>query len=337
VGAAPPVSVVLPVRDGEAFLGETLDSLAAQTYPDFEIVVQDDGSTDGTADLLRAAQRRDDRITVGTGTCQGVALAANEACRRARGSLLVRIDGDDLARPERIACLVALAAEHPEAGFFASRVRFFPREAVGPGTAHYEAWLNALLTHEQIHAARFVEYPMPNPSVALRRAVFEGLGGYRQGPFPEDYDFFLRAASAGVCFAKHPDVLLDWREGAHRTTKHDPRYGLDRFHALKVEHLTPWLRRLGRPLAVVGGGRDGKRWARSLREVGLAPRWFVDVHPARIGQDILGARVVGYDDLSQLDGAFFLAAVGRKGARDQVRAALAAAGRHEERDMLCVQ
>jgi len=325
------------VRDAAAYLGETLASLSAQTFADFEVVVHDDGSSDGTLDLLREAQRQDDRITYAAGSPEGVAHAANEACRRARGALLVRIDGDDLARPERLERLVELAAEHPEAGFFGSRVRFFPREAVGPGTVHYEAWINSLLTHEEIHAARFVEYPIPNPSVALRREVFEALGGYRHGPFPEDYDFFLRAAASGVVFAKHPEVLLDWREGEHRTTKHDPRYGLDRFHALKVEHLAPWLRRLGRPLAIVGAGRDGKRWARSLREVGLPPRWFVDVHPARIGQEILGARVVGYADLTSLEGAFFLAAVGQKGARAQVRAALEAADLHEERDVLCVQ
>jgi hypothetical protein len=216
-------------------------------------------------------------------------------------------------------------------------VRFFPRDVLGAGMLHYETWLNGLLTHAEIHASRFVEYPLPNPTVAIRRSVFEEVGGYRQGPFPEDYEFFLRAAAAGVRFAKHPAVLVHQREGAHRTTKRDPRYGLDRFHALKVEHLAPALRRRGRAIAIVGAGRDGKRWAKSLRAADLTPRWFVDVHPGRIGSEIQGAQVIAYDDLSKAEGAFFLAAVGRKGARTQVRASLEAAGLVEERDYLCVQ
>ncbi len=337
VQAAPPVSVVLPVRDGAAYLAETLRSLGAQTYADFEVVVVDDGSTDDTAAIVRTCAREDERIRLAAGPAAGVAHAANEAARLACGDLLVRIDGDDLARPERIASLLALADEHPEAGVLASRVRFFPREGLGAGMRHYEAWLNGLLTHADIHASRFVEYPLPNPTVAIRRHVFEQLGGYRQGPFPEDYDFFLRAAAAGVVFAKHPAVLIDQREGDHRTTKRDPRYGLDRFHALKVEYLAPILRGMGRAIAIVGAGPDGKRWAKSLRAADLSPRWFVDVHPGRIGSEIQGARVIAYEDLAEAEGAYVLAAVGRKGAREQVRASLEAAGLLEERDYLCVQ
>ncbi len=336
-GAPPPVSVVLPVRDAEAFLAETLASLRDQTFPDFEVVIHDDGSRDATREIVGSVMAVDARFRLSEGPGEGVAIAANRACEAARADLLVRIDGDDLARPERLERLVELAAEHPEVGFFGSRVRFFPREAVGPGTQHYEAWLNGLLSHEDILVNRYVEYPVPNPTVALRRGVFDQLGGYRQGPFPEDYDFFLRAVAAGVRFLKHPDVLLDQREGEHRTTRSDPRYGLDRFHTLKVEQLVPELEKLGRPVAVVGAGPDGKRWACSLTAAGRPPTWFVDVHPRRIGQMIHGAQVLGYDEIDQATDAFFLGAVGAKGGRDQVRDALSSAGLVEADDFLCVQ
>jgi glycosyltransferase involved in cell wall biosynthesis len=337
VSAAPLVSVVLPVRDGARTVAETLRSLHEQTHADFEVVVVDDGSTDGTREVVRDCAHQDERIRLVAGAAAGVAHAANEAARHARGRWLVRIDADDLARPERIACLLELAQTQPDAGILASRVRFFPREVLGAGTLHYEAWLNGLLTHAEIHADRFVEYPLPNPTVAIRADVFEELGGYRDGPFPEDYDFFLRAASTGVRFAKHPDVLLDQRESPHRTTKHDARYGLDRFHALKVEYLAPLLAGLGRPLAIVGAGPDGKRWAKSLRAAGVPPAWFVDLHPGRIGAEIQGARVIGYEDLGRAEGAFFLSAVGRKGGRAEIRRALTDAGLTEEADFLCVQ
>ena len=335
--AAPPVSVVLPVRNGAAYLADAIASLRDQTRADFDVVIVDDGSTDESAAIAHAFARADDRVRVAERPAAGVAAAANEAARLARGRWIVRMDADDVARPERIERTLELAVEHPQAGVLAGRVHFFPREALGAGTLHYETWINGLLSHAAIQRNRFVEYPLPNPTIAIRRDVFDAVGGYCDGPFPEDYDWFLRAAAVGVRFAKHPEIFVDQREGKHRTTKHDPRYGLDRFHALKVEHLAPHLRTLGRPLAIVGGGPDGKRWARSLLAVDLAPAWFVDLHPGRIGNQIHGARVIVYDDLARADGAFFLAAVGQKGARDEVRASLETAGLREERDYLCVQ
>lgn len=337
MSTAPPVSIVLPVRNGGAYFFEALESLRVQTFEDIEILVQDDGSTDGSIEVARDFAARDPRFRLQTGTGNGVAHAATVATERAQGELIVRMDADDIARPERVASLLELAAAHPEAGYLGSRARYFPRENVGPGMAAYETWQDGLLTHEQIHRDRYVEYPIPHPTTALRRSVWKLVGGFRDGPFPEDYDHFLRAAAAGVRFAKHPDVLLDWREGAHRTTKNDKRYGLDRFHELKVEHLAPELRALGRPIGIVGAGRDGKRWAKSLRAVDLTPTCFVDVHPGRIGQRIQDVPVIGYDELASVRGAFLLSAVGAAGARAGVRATLTDAGLVELQDFLCVQ
>lgn len=342
-GAAPALSVVLPVRNGGRFLRAALKSLQAQTHEDFEVLVQDDGSSDGSAHVVADDFARwDERFRLEVGPPRGVVAAANRAAARARSDLLVRMDADDLCHPERLEKMLAFARAQPEVGCFASRVHFFPRENVGPGTVHYETWINSVLTPDEIWRDRFVEYPLPNPSILVRKELFERLAGYREGDFPEDYDFFLRAAAAGTAFAKHPEVLLEWREGEHRTTRHDSRYGLDRFRALKVEHLLPLLARLGRPVGIIGAGPDGKSLAKLLLAAGQPLRCFVDVHPGRIGNEIQGTRVHGYEDLGALAPCYFLAAVGQKGARAQVRAALDAAGLCEtslqgDGDYLCVQ
>ena len=335
--SAPPVSIVMPVRNGLPFVEEALASIEAQTYGDFEIVVQDDGSTDATPDVLEAWTKRDARLRFAAGPGRGVAHAANEAMRRARGALLVRMDADDVCRPERVEQLVAFAAAHPDVGYFGSRTRYMPRATLGPGMRRYEGWLDGLLTHEDIHASRFVEYPIPHPSTAVRREVVDAIGGYRQGPFPEDYDWFLRAAAAGVRFGKHPDVLLDWREGDHRSTKRDPRYGLDRFRALKLEHLVPLLTARGRPVALVGAGRDGKAWAHGLQAAGCEVACFVDRRPGRRDQRIAGVPVKGDEVLDERSDLFLLVAIGRDAIRAELRTALTAGGRSEGRDFLCVQ
>lgn len=337
MSAAPPVSVVLPVRDGAPFLEEALRSLVAQTFADFELIVQDDGSTDDTPEVLRAFARADPRVRPASGPARGVAHAANAAARRARGDLLVRMDADDVCRPERLERLVALAAEHPDVDWFGSRTRYVPREAVGPGLARYETWLNGLLTHEEIHRERFVEYPLAHPSTAVRRGLWLRLGGYRQGPFPEDYDLFLRAAAAGARFAKHPEVLLDWREGPHRSTKRDARYGLDRFRELKADHLGPLLQAAGRPVALLGSGTAGRHWERALARRGLPPACFLDLRPDRVGGRVRGREVRPVATLASRRDLFVLVTHGGAEGRARARAAVRAQGLREERDFLCLQ
>ena len=92
----PAVSVVLPIYNGEAFLGDTLDSLRAQTFADFELICVDDGSTDGTAEVLDRYRRHDSRITVLHQENSGAAIARNNGIAAARGRYLAILDSDDI-------------------------------------------------------------------------------------------------------------------------------------------------------------------------------------------------------------------------------------------------
>ncbi len=328
------ISILLPVRNGGVYFRAALDSLAEQTYADFEVVVQDDGSTDDSAGVARSYG---ERFRVETQAPGGIVAGLNAAAARARGGLFVRMDADDVCAPTRLEQLVDAAATHPDVGLFGHRVRYFPEEHVRSGMRHYEQWVNSQLTHEAIYRDRFVECPIVHATWAIRRATFEALGGYDDGLFPEDYDFFLRAADAGARFLKLSDVLLDVRESGQGFSKAHERYSPNAFRTLKMRHLVPHLQARAQPLAIVGAGPDGKRWAKDLIAAGLEVRHFVEVHPRRIGQVIHGADVIGYEDLERAADCFVLAAVGQKGARDEVRGLLTAAGREEETSFLCVQ
>jgi len=217
------------VRDGATHLDEALASLAAQTFEDFEVLVQDDGSTDASRSIARTRAAEDSRFHVETQAPLGIVAALNAAAGRARGDLFVRMDADDVAHPERLAQLAAYSEEHPDVAFFASRVQYIPREGLSDGLLRYEAWINGLLTHETIVRDRFVECPLPHPAWAIRRRTFEGLGGYQENDFPEDYDLFLRAADAGIRFGKVDACLLDWRDHPSRMSRTDARFRLERF------------------------------------------------------------------------------------------------------------
>ena len=305
-------SVLLPVRDAEATLEETLESLTRQTYGRFEVIVHDDGSTHGSREIAARYAERDPRFLLQAAEPRGIVYALNHAATSATSDLLVRMDADDVAHPERIEKLVAFGDLHADVSFFASRIRYVPREGLSDGMLRYETWIYGLLSHAQIHRDRFVECPMPHPAWAIRRRAFEALGGYREGPFPEDYELFLRAAQGGVRFGKVDQCLLDWREHPDRMSRKDDRFATSAFFRLKLDHLLPHLARGARPVAVVGDKRPVKRWTKALLDNGVLVR--------EAPQD-----------------AYVLIAGGRTETRSLWRERLAGEGLREETDFLAVQ
>jgi glycosyltransferase involved in cell wall biosynthesis len=102
VDKAPLVSIIVPVRDGEAFIGETLESALGQTYRNIELIVVDDGSRDGTRAIVDRWVARDSRVRVLAQENRGVAAARNRALAEARGELIAPLDADDLWDPTKI-------------------------------------------------------------------------------------------------------------------------------------------------------------------------------------------------------------------------------------------
>ena len=109
---SPLVSVVLPVRNGAADLPKAIDTILAQTFTDFELIVVNDGSTDGTAAVLDAI--RDPRVRVVHQENMGLAAALNRGISLARGRYIARQDHDDWAKPTRLEKQVAFMEANPD-------------------------------------------------------------------------------------------------------------------------------------------------------------------------------------------------------------------------------
>jgi len=320
----PAVSVILPVRDAESTLEECLLSLRAQTLQEHEIIAVDDGSTDASRALLEAVAAADPRVRIVASEARGLVSALNLGLAHVRASLVARMDADDVAREERLFRQARRLEEDVSVDVLGCRVSTDPAAPAGMGS--YVAWSNALLDHEEVVGDLFVESPLVHPSVMMRRLVLDTLGGWRAFDGPEDYDLWLRAHAAGFRFGKLDEELLFWRDGPARLTRRDPRYAADRFLALKVEHLERQRLNHGPELVIWGAGKIGKRWARALGARGHAVKAFVEVDPAKIGQRIHGAMVVGVEAAGAMAAALHLAAVGQPGARARIRAEAARLG-----------
>lgn len=334
----PVVSVLMPVRDAAPTLGEALESLWAQTFGAWELVAVDDGSRDGSLELLRAAAAQDPRIRLFPRPPEGIVAALNAGLRQCRAPLVARMDADDVCHPERLAEQVALLDARPDLGLVGCLVECFPAERITDGMRRYEAWLNSLVDPGAIARERLVEAPLVHPSVVVRRAALEAVGGYRSGPFPEDYDLWLRLHAAGVRMAKVPRVLLRWRDGDGRLTRTDARYGRDVFVPLKVAHLRETFLAGHDTVQIWGAGPDGKQWRPALAQAGIRVARFFDVDPRKIGGRVgREVPVVPWERVAEHRDVPLLGAVGAKGARAQIRAALTELGFTEGEGYLFVQ
>jgi glycosyltransferase involved in cell wall biosynthesis len=334
---SPEVSVLLPVRDAGEALSACLDSLAAQSLVDHEVVAVDDGSSDGSGERLRERAASDPRLRVLQTEARGLVAALSRALAAARAPLVARMDADDVAHPDRLRLQVERLERDARVDILGCRVTTGPPGAAGEGAGMraYVEWVNGLVDHDAMARERFVESPMVHPTVAMRVATLRRLGGYSDFDGPEDYELWLRAFDAGLRFAKLPEPLLEWRDSPGRLTRSDPRYAPAAFVRLKVA----WLARgplARRPAVVWGAGPVGKTFARALLGAGHAVDAFVEVDPDKIGQRIHGAPVVAIDEARRFPGALHLGAVGQKGVRERLRTEAARRGLHDGTDFFAV-
>lgn len=204
--SAATVSVIVPVFNGERFLADALGSVVAQGYAPLELLVVDDGSTDGSADLAaRFARDRAEARLLRQPARRGPAAARNAGLRAACGELITFLDADDLMTPGRLRFQVDYLAKHPAVDVVVGTQRIH----VDPGVDR-PGWLEWLQDGRPLH------YQM---SMMARRRVFDLVGGFDESfQLGEDTEWMYRAHEARVSAALVDRVLLVRRiHGANLT------------------------------------------------------------------------------------------------------------------------
>ena len=183
--SVPAVSVLMSVRNGAPWVGDAVQSVLAQTAPDLELIVVDDGSTDATGAVLGSIA--DPRLRVERQPPRGLTPSLNRALALARAPLLARLDADDLARPERLARQRAFFDAHPEVGLLgtaASEVDTGGREIRVVRPPEDDALIRRALIRRN---------PFVHSSVMMRRSALEQVGAYDERlPVAQDYDLWMR-------------------------------------------------------------------------------------------------------------------------------------------------
>ena len=199
--ATVPVTVLLPVYNGGDHLATAVASILGQTHEAFELLVIDDGSTDGTADLL--AGLTDPRVTVVTQPNRGLVATLNKGLSLARHDLVARMDADDVSHPRRLELQVDFLTADP--GVVAVGCCY---EVVDDGGV--VAQVHTAADPPYLRRQLFFRNVLPHAGMMFRRSAVVAVGGYRDVGPVEDYDLWARL-SAGHELASLPDVLLSYR------------------------------------------------------------------------------------------------------------------------------
>ena len=316
----PEVSILLPVRQWRPTTEAAIASILAQTMTSFELLLI--GQQD--VEQLAVQLPQDPRIRAVARRQPGIVGALNTGLAEARGQYIARMDDDDIAYPERLA--VQLAHLHgPTATQLCScRIRFIDSQGntdtIGHGNREYGQWLNSLTDDADIRAARYIESPLPHPTLMAHRDVWQRLGPYRDIDGPEDYDLVLRATLLGIRLGKPAPVLLDWREHPGRLTYADPRYRRTAFADCRASAACDPHSGLGlsagRAVWLCGTGRNARDWYDALTQQGVCVKGFVDLHRHGPQRSKRGKPVISYEQLpEQRQDALVIGAVAGPAAR----------------------
>jgi glycosyltransferase involved in cell wall biosynthesis len=209
---SPLVSVVMSVFNGESFLVEAVESILAQTFRDLEFVVIDDGSIDGTAEILARYASQDERMRVYRHENRGRAESLNIGISLARGKYIARMDADDIALPDRLREQVEFMECHQEVGLLSGAVQVINAKG------QMLIIVRPPLEDPEIRLVMERANTIYHPTVLMRKELVVASGGYRKALLDaDDYDLFLRIGERSK-FASLFNLVLLYRIHANQVS-----------------------------------------------------------------------------------------------------------------------
>ncbi|MDR2472051.1 MAG: glycosyltransferase family 2 protein [Tannerella sp.] len=195
----PLVSVIIPVYNMSEYVSETLDSVLSSDYPEMEIVVVDDGSTDNSADIIKSYAEKSNKIKLFEQPNKGVSAARNYAIQLSQGEYILPVDADDLISENYIREAVKILTDNPQIKVVSCEVEQFGERA---GIIHYPKFSYRLLARKNMIVC----------SSMFRKSDWAKTGGFcEEEIFREDWDFWISMFTTGGDFFRLPFVGLKYR------------------------------------------------------------------------------------------------------------------------------
>lgn len=320
----PVVSIILPFRNASKTILRCIESIQIQTLENWELLAINDQSTDTTENKIQRLVNDDSRVKYFYTKKPGIVSALNLGVEHAKSELIARMDSDDVMYPLRLEKQIGFLKKHKEVGVIASKVCYKLNfgEPIGKGFEEYVKWSNSIQEVNEISLHRFEESPIIHPSVVFRKMLVKTYGGYRDGPFPEDYELWLRWQSRGVKICKLKEVLLDWYDGEHRASRIENKYSKHSFQRAKAKYIKAWLEEHQyhqKKLICWGAGTVAKVQIRILIENNILVGGIYEVDPKKIGNHFLGIPIFDVKGFNLQSNEFMLVLTGSRSAKNKIR------------------
>lgn len=229
---SPLVSVILPVYNQEKYLQETIESILAQSFQNFELIILDDGSTDKSAQIIRKFTAIDGRIQSYFEANSGKSLATNYLVKKARGEWCAFLDADDVMLSHRLERQVAFHQENPKVNASSSNCYYIDEKGNMFGTQRYTGLTTVAEYEKSITKNEFIICSFTGLMVS--RKVFIVTGGLLKKFEPcEDFEFFNRLEEKGYTLLIIPEILMKYRIHASSVTFREPVLVFDKISFIK--------------------------------------------------------------------------------------------------------
>lgn len=315
----PLVSILTPFKNTAQFLPECLDSIVAQTYSNWELLIVDDGSTDTSYRIVQQYAQQDQRIKLLKNNGNGIIDALRTAYGNSNGTMVTRMDSDDIMTPHKLETMVTDLQKHGEGYIALGLVKYFSDEGISNGYSRYQDWLNQLTRNGHNFSDLYKECVIASPCWMVHKTDLDNCDAFNPNRYPEDYDLVFRFYEAQLQCIPSAQLLHYWRDYSWRTSRTHEHYAMNYFLDIKMRYFLKLNYNANRPLVLLGAGGKGKTMAKQLINAKVPFHWICD-NPNKIGRKIYDTLLHDYPSLDTLINPQILVSIANDEAQNDIKA-----------------
>lgn len=283
------ISILMPLKNAEKWIIETIKSIQEQTFTDWEIIIINDHSTDNSEELIAQIQSKDPRIQLLQNQRSGIISALQLGLNLAKGKYITRMDADDIMPQNRLKWMVECIENSPPRTIVTGKVSYFSDHPISEGYLSYQNWLNERIDKKDHFQHIYRECVIASPNWMCRKSDLITDSIFGSLSYPEDYDMTFHWMKHNYSIETINEVTLLWREHPDRTSRNSNRYQQASFFELKAK----WFMEFNASIpsvGVVGMGQKGKLLAKLFDEANF-PFQLYDLNASTMNQTIRGKQV----------------------------------------------
>lgn len=285
------ISIIIPFKNAEPWLEETISSVIAQDEIDWELICIDDHSTDNGNEIIQ--RFKDPRISVASNHGTGIISALQLGLELATGDFITRMDADDLMPKGRLRLMHDALIDSPKKTIVTGKVKYFSEGTLSDGFFKYEQWVNDRIDRQDHYNHIYRECVVASPNWMVRKDDLTEFGIFEKLEYPEDYDLVFHWYENDFTIKSLDEVTLLWRDHPTRTSKNSDVYNQKALFSLKLK----WFNRLmtkDLTIGILGAGTKGKMSSEILKSHDRSFGWY-DLNHESFNTPINGETINDYN------------------------------------------